>query len=101
MKGLLSILSDAIRGDAAERIVSAIANTDQYALWPAPKRDNSRLPDDNPLRCYYRTNRIDRLIKSGGGKGPVKPRQPAKPRSAPKARNAGAWCQVPRGNPQR
>jgi len=44
MKELLSVLSDAIRDDAAERIVSAIANTDQYALWPAPKRENPRRP---------------------------------------------------------
>ena len=33
MKKLLSVLSDVIRDDAAERIVSAIANDKEYLLW--------------------------------------------------------------------
>ncbi|MGI6151865.1 MAG: tRNA 2-thiocytidine biosynthesis TtcA family protein [Christensenellales bacterium] len=37
MKNLLTTLSDAIRDDAAERIVSAIANTEQYNLWAGTK----------------------------------------------------------------
>jgi len=40
MKNLLSTLSDVIRDDAAERIVSAIANTEQYNLWPGNKQAN-------------------------------------------------------------
>lgn len=37
MKELLTTLSGAVGDDAAERIVSAIANTQQYNLWPGTK----------------------------------------------------------------